>query len=270
MENDRQLAQSSSRNAPSSSRTVWLAIGLIVGLTLLTIIAFISAILLISRSQPSVPSSRAPASSVSLSTVLPAPTSMAQPTNVATFNFDTVLLSDSFENPKASSLGTGASGSATYAFVDGSYQITVMKPQYIAWSPFSGTYDNVSVEVDTLFETTMNDTAAGIIFDYQDEKNFYFFSITADGHYALDLQHNGKWIALVDWTESPTIKAVGKSNRLRVAVIGDHIRLYVNGTLLDEASDSTFKSGGMALAVNTFEKSYVTVKFDNLLIKGSK
>ena len=248
---------------------VWLAVGLIVGLTLLTIIAFISAILLIGRSQLSVSSSRAPASSVSLSTALPTPTIMARPTNRAALSFDTVLLSDSFENPQMSSLGTGTSSSATYAFVDGAYQITVMKPQYIAWSPFSGSYRNVSVEVDILFDTTMNDTSAGLIFDYQNEKNFYFFSITADGHYALDLQHNGEWIALIDWTESPAIKAVGKSNRLRVEVLGDRIRLYVNDILLDEASDNTFNSGGMALAVNTFAKSDITVKFDNLLVKGS-
>jgi hypothetical protein len=269
MENDRQSTQGPSQNVPSSSQAVWLAVGLIAGLALLTVIAFISAILLIGRSQLSVPS-RAPASSVSLSTVVPTPTTLPQPTSVSVLNFDTVLLNDSFDNPKESSLGTGASGSAVYAFVDGTYQVTVMKPQYIAWSPFSGTYSNVSVEVDTRFDTTMSDTAAGIIFDYQDEKNFYFYSITADGHYALDLQHNGKWIALVDWTESPKIKSPGQSNRLRVDVIGDRIRLYVNGTLLDEASDDTFTSGGMALSVNTFEKSYVTVKFDNLLVKGSK
>jgi len=79
---------------------------------------------------------------------------------------------------------------------------------------------------------------------------------------------NDEPITLIDWTESSAIKPVGELNTLRVETNGDTIRLYVNDELLDEVSDSTIANGKAALVVNTFDDPNVTVKFDNLIVRG--
>lgn len=205
--------------------------------------------------------------------ILAPSTASIPPTLVPVRTFQTALLEERFENPNASGLRIGQVGAAAYAIVDGAYRITVKEPNYTVWSPIGDTYTSAALQVDVIFSPPTagafeNTTAAGILFNYQDEKNFCLFNITADGYYALDLQKEGQRFALIDWTMATEIHEPGKPNRLRIEVASDRIRLYVNDVLLDEASDDTFRGGGVALAVSTFDQRNVSVMFDNFEIWG--
>jgi hypothetical protein len=112
------------------------------------------------------------------------------------------------------------------------------------------------------------ESAAGVLFRYQDEDNFYYYRISPDGSYSLVLYHAGERQVLIDWTEAPEIKSRNQVNHLRVEAVGDRIRMFVNDKLLAEVSDDTFAKGEIALAVSTFEKGGATFKFDNLLVRG--
>jgi hypothetical protein len=177
------------------------------------------------------------------------------------------LYSDNFDDEQSSDFTAETNESAVYKFADGAYQITVTKPKLLSWATMKGDYGDASISVDANIDGPTA-SAAGLIFHYQDDKNFYIYSIDGEGRYELDVYKDDEPITLIDWTESSAIKPVGEPNTLRVETSGDTIRLYVNDELLDELSDSTIANGKAALVVNTFEDPNVTVTFDNLVVRG--
>ncbi|HMO56818.1 MAG TPA: zinc ribbon domain-containing protein [Roseiflexaceae bacterium] len=181
---------------------------------------------------------------------------------------ETILLSDDFESESNSSFTPGSSDVADYTFENGTYAIQVNEPGYISWEPLPDTYRDVAIEIETTLQGP-EDAAAAIIFRLQDGDNFYIFNVAGDRHYNLELYESGgetESIALIDWVPSDAINGVGELNILRVETDGSTIRLYVNGTLLDEISDSTFIRGSAAFATNTFSEGGAKVNFDNLIV----
>ena len=191
------------------------------------------------------------------------------PTAATSANTGAVLLQDTFDSASSSDFTGGETDSATYKFVGGAYEISITKPKMIAWAPTRQDYGDTSISVDATIAGSKL-TAAGLLFHFQDDKNFYIFTVSSDGRYSLDLYKDDTPKTLVDWTEASAIKPPGQVNALRVETAGDKIRLYANDTLLDEISDSTITRGKAALAVNSFQDGGVTVKFDNLAIRGLK
>lgn len=210
-------------------------------------------------------------------------TAVSEPTSDALATLDTpepeatpaagtdapVLFSDDFADEQSSSFAPETNDSSVYAFVDGAYAITVKKPKLLSWAPVRGTYSDAAVEVDTTLDGP-EVSAAGLIFHYQDDNNFYMFRVAGDKSYALDLYKDNEQQHLIEWTDEPSINGPGGLNKLRVETKGDLIRLYVNDKLLDEVSDATFTRGKLALLTSTFDDPNATVTFDNLVVSGLK
>lgn len=175
-----------------------------------------------------------------------------------------LLLEDDFSDKMASDLDVSEDETSRSGYEDGLYVIEVKVPEMVVWSLVGDPYADVSVEVEAEVPAGSDVTAAGVIFRYQDNDNFYLYSVSNDGYYQLELLQDGEWIMLIDPTLSDT---VGKGrNTLRVEARGSRIALYANGVLLEETADTTFSSGDAGLAVSTFEGSTGTVRFDNLVI----
>jgi hypothetical protein len=176
-----------------------------------------------------------------------------------------VLFSDDFESAFASGLSEDEDASSRYAYEDGAYVIEVKEPETIVWARVDGTYSDARIAVDAEVPAGTDVSAAGLIFHYQDQDNFYLFSVSNDGYYALELLQNNEWVILIDWTISDVID--GSFNTMRVETQGDQIALYVNDQLLEETSDGTFTEGEVALAVSSLQDSTALVRFDNMLIE---
>ena len=176
----------------------------------------------------------------------------------------TQLLQENFDNPDSSVLSNAEDSFARYAFVDGAYQMQVKQPERLAWSIVGGPYRDLRVSVES--SITPNDpvAAVGLIFHYRDEGNFYLYSITNDGFYALELLLNNQWITLIDWTPSEFIDP--RDNLLSIATSGDRIDLYINGSLLETTRDNSFTVGSVGIGVTSLDEIPATVNFDNLLI----
>lgn len=179
-----------------------------------------------------------------------------------------VLLQDDFDNAAASGLGESEDDSSRYAYESGAYVIEVKEPETIVWARVSGSYGDARTSVETNIPAGADVSSAGLIFHYQDENNFYLFSISNDGYYALELLQDNEWTVLIDWTPSDAVSET--SNSMRVETSGDRIVLYVNDELLEETSDSTFSEGEVALAVTSLKDSTALVEFDNLLIERNE
>ncbi len=205
----------------------------------------------------------------------PTPTATLTATDVPatptpSFAFGAVRLSDTFDQPDHSLFRAGTNANAQYRFEGGAYTISITNPNYIAWSPMRGVFTDNAIEADVVLQRGPSATAAGIVFRYQDAHNFYFFGVSGDGYYLLAMLQNGKWTPMLDWTISPHIHGEGQRNRLRVEIAGDRFRVFANGTLLDESRDTTFRQGGIALAVNTFDSGDATVLFDKFVVYAAK
>ncbi|WP_322814311.1 zinc ribbon domain-containing protein [Chloroflexus sp.] len=177
-----------------------------------------------------------------------------------------VLFSDDFENPQASELGESEDSSSRYVYEAGRYVIEVKEPELLVWALVNGSYRDVIIE--TSYSTVRGGPvgAAGIIFNYQNEDNFYLFSVSNDGYYALELLENNQWITLIDWTQHEAIDT--ENNRLRVELNGDEITLFVNERQLEQTRDPTFTHGDIGLAVTSFDQSGITVSYEEITIRS--
>jgi hypothetical protein len=260
----------------SQGPLVWLLAAAVAGLALLgagLLLAGGARLLDEWQRQASLPTEQPPPSPTAPPTPTPAPTPTPEPTATPlasptpSFRFGGAVISDTLAGPDSGVLGSARNETADYRFASGAYQISVTPPNYLAWSPLDGRYEDGAITVDATLAAGSPETAFGLIARYQDEDNFYFYNITADGHYALDLKKAGKWSSLLDWSQAPQIRGPGRPNRLRLELSNDRMRVYINGALLDEASDSTFSGGRLALAVNTFDSGAATVAFQNLVVQ---
>ncbi|WP_448336481.1 zinc-ribbon domain-containing protein [Chloroflexus aurantiacus] len=186
--------------------------------------------------------------------------------SLASGSSGTVLFSDDFENPQASELGASEDSSSRYAYEAGRYVIEVKEPELLVWALVNGSYRDVIIE--TSYSTGRGGPvgAAGIIFNYQDEDNFYLFSVSNDGYYALELLENNQWITLIDWTQHEAINP--ENNRIRVELNGDEITLFVNERQIEQTRDPTFTSGDVGLAVTSFDESGITVSYEEITIRS--
>lgn len=105
---------------------------------------------------------------------------------------------------------------------------------------------NVSVRADVTL-TASNNTFAGLIARYSgpDEANMYFATLLQlDGVVYAQIYRNlnGTWTSL-----SSTVVSVSGSTTLRFDVIGNSLRLYVDGVLATFAFDSALSAGGVGI-----------------------
>jgi hypothetical protein len=153
-------------------------------------------------------------------------------------------------------------------YANGEYRLGVYKDNYMAWgNPTPGQeFADFQVEVDARQAEGPLDNNFGLLIRYQpDDQDFYWFEISGDGYYSVDLRQAGQWSTLVGWAASDAInQGIGATNHLKVVCAGNRFSFYVNDTLLTELSDSVFSSGDIGLAVGTFDEPGVVVYFDNM------
>lgn len=283
---------------PKSGNNIWKILGIIAAIGVVACVALAAGAFLLFRraaDQTSTVLSTALAAGVATAEAFPTPaefatlTAFATPEEIATAEPEptiiaedptvaplgntgagsTVLLRDDFETPSESSFDEGETDNAIYKFENGTYTVQCKQPKLILWQTVRGDYSNAAFSVDATIDGP-EDSATGLIFHYQDDKNFYIFTVAGDSSYSLDIYKDDQLTKLIDWTNSPKINGPGQLNTLRVETEGDTIRLFANDELLDEISDATFTTGKTAIAVNTFDDPNLTVTFDNLVIQAIK
>ena len=112
------------------------------------------------------------------------------------------------------------------------------------------------------------DNNLGLLVRYQgDDDSFYWFQISSDGYYSVDLLQAGEWMSLAAWEPSTAIQqGPGAVNHLVVECDGSEFDFSVNGTYLTTITDPSFASGSIGLAAGAFAEPGVVVQFDNLKV----
>lgn len=215
--------------------------------------------------QTALPSSTPSPRSQPTATVLP-PTATA--TVEARLPEGTLLLED-FSEP---SNGWELQATEEYELecVEGEYRVTVHVPELAAWGrpPSAYEFTDFVIEVDARQVIGPEDGDYGLVVRSKGESDFYLFVVSSHyGIYSVQMCQDETWTDLAEWTESDAVNREGEVNRLKVECLGETMRFYVNGELLTEVVDSTYRSGNVGLLAETFEAGGLVVRFDNVRVQ---
>jgi hypothetical protein len=149
----------------------------------------------------------------------------------------------------------------------GAYRLHVISADTLAWSTTPLSAADFYLEAATIHVAGPLNNEFGVIFRYQDDDNFYAYSISSDGYYRLDRKLTGEWSSLITWTESGAIHTGEQSfNLMGLLVEGESITLLVNDVLLTTVVDATFADGGIGPSAGSYDEGGVEIAYDDVTV----
>lgn len=204
-----------------------------------------------------------------ISTPTPVPTFTPIPTNTPV---PSASLFEETEFTRASCFGADSIDDDVERFSEGGqFHMKVITSNLIAWTicdqdPIEGDF---VLEADVTTVDGPDNNAAGLVFNYNDlTKEFYSFSIGADGYYVFtkDGLNYTEPTFLVEWSTSPVINQGKTTNHLKLEVVDTNFKYYINDTLIGEVSDPSLGSGQIGFFAGTLDDGNIHVAFDNVKI----
>ncbi len=178
-----------------------------------------------------------------------------------------VILSDDFSS---ATWGTGTDADSSVEYANDALQFLVFRTNYFVWStPNDEDYSNIHIEVTALNNSTDTTTAFGIICHMQVTDVSYYFAVTPAGQYAIgrsQLASDDVFLTNNDqWANSDLIPVNQASYRVGADCASNGtLTLYVNGSQIASAVDTTYTSGNAALFVWSGEQEAgANISFDD-------
>ena len=155
-------------------------------------------------------------------------------------------------------------------YVNGEYRLAVYRSDYVVWGnpSMAPLFGDIRIEVDARHEEGPLDNNFGILVRYQDDTDeFYWFQISSDGYFSVDMRQFGEWATLVEWQESDAIRqGAGATNHLAVEAIGNQFSFFVNDVYLTDITADSFLFGNIGLAAGTYDEPGAVIHFDNVMV----
>ncbi len=156
-------------------------------------------------------------------------------------------------------------------YVNGGYRIYVIPDTYSAFAnPYQSFQNNVRIEVDATKVGGPDDNAFGVQCRYQDVENFYFFYISSDGYTGIGINKAGSKSIISssdgNMVSDSNINQGAATNHIRADCIGNTLTLFVNGTQIATATDSSFTGGDVGLMARTFGTGGADILFTNFVV----
>jgi hypothetical protein len=151
---------------------------------------------------------------------------------------------------------------------DGALHFTIVDLDTIAWStPKDKRFGDFVLDVDATQVDGPNDNTYGVIFRFQDDRNFYRFDISGDGYFAVFKRKDGVWTKVQDYVETPAVKQGNATNHLQAIARGNQFTLNVIGETVKTFSDGDFPNGDIGVTAGTlFDNAGVHIAFDHVTV----
>ncbi len=185
-------------------------------------------------------------------------------------NGQQILFQDDFSNTN-SGWDQAHTDIGSTDYENSGYRINVIQSDaYFFANPYQSFQNDVRIEVDATKIGGPNDNAFGVICRYQDVDNYYFFDISSDGYVGIGIDNAGTKTLISssdgNMTSDSNINQGAATNHLRADCIGNTLTLFVNGTQVATATDSTFTGGDVGLVAETFTVAGTDLMFDNFFV----
>jgi hypothetical protein len=169
-----------------------------------------------------------------------------------------IVVADAF-NEQANGWGYGVLtdtiADVTLSLVGGRYHWEMAPRNVVLWpslaNPTYATSDlYVAVDARQLSGTPRSDY--GLVFRLTGPDYYYYQVSPAAQQFAFNLQYDGQWIPLIDWTAAPTPIEIDNLNRLAVAAEGTRFTLYLNGEVAGTVTDDHLAQGSAGVGVQVY------------------
>ncbi len=154
-------------------------------------------------------------------------------------------------------------------YYNGTYRISVNSKDSDAWAnPSDQSFTDSRIEADAIKNGGPDDNDFGLVCRYTTIDKFYYGVISSDGYYAIMkmTSDGGNPIGKKTMMESDQVNKGAATNHLRLDCIGSTLTLYVNGTQIDQQTDSDYTAGNAGLIAGTFANPGTDILFDNFIV----
>jgi len=168
---------------------------------------------------------------------------------------------------------TGTDEFSSIAFSNGEMVLTSLS-KYYAWR-IAGTpiLNDIYLEMTGKFDACSGEDSFGIYFRvpvYNVPVQGYLFGITCKGEYFFKIW-DGKaspegqmTTAVYPKTNSAIIAGANQSNRIGVLMKGSNLKLYLNGTMVNELADSAYSQGFFGVFIKKEVTDKLTVRITEM------
>ena len=216
---------------------------------------------------------------VSSATGTPLPTNTTVPTQPplpvetsAPARTGDILLEDDFSKQNVT-WGTLTDPDNAIEYDGETLRMKIFRDNWFAWStPNSKTYGNIHVEITVVNNDGAPNTAFGIMCNQQEiEDSYYYLAMTPSGEYAIGLSAEGQTDIFLtnndEWGFSSLIPENADSYRVGADCGHGTLTLYVNGQVIDSASDSTYTSGSVGLVIwSGYQAESADATYDDFIV----
>jgi hypothetical protein len=185
------------------------------------------------------------------------------------------LLKDDFSE-YSSGWGTGTDTDSSVEYAGGGLKMIAFKDNFFTWSnPNTETYNDVHMEVTVKNNSGDTRVGFGLMCNQQVTDNaFNYFAITSDGEYVIARSAVAKEDVYLtnnnDWGASDLIPQNASSYHVSADCTRDSLTLYVNGKMINSATDTTYSVGGVGVFLWTGDEPSGDVTFDDFVMTSLK
>jgi tetratricopeptide (TPR) repeat protein len=150
----------------------------------------------------------------------------------------------------------------------GALTLEIRKKNHFAWVPSDlYQYRDFSLEGTVSFDPANGHSAAGFVFRFVNNENFYYFLVNNAGAFRCDVLFNGHPLRLIEWTPTPLLD--GDRHDLRVIAHGSLFSFYLGQEWIAEIDDDKLLSGRVGVAAQNFnEEEKAVVRFHRLTLES--
>ena len=179
-----------------------------------------------------------------------------------------VLFSDNFtDTSKKWDQVSEATRSTDY--YNGAYRITVNGINSDVWAnPAKQNFTDTRSEVDATKNGGPDDNDLGIVCRYTAVEKFYYGVISSDGYYGIMKMtaNGGTPVGGDKMGQTDLVTKGAATNHIRFDCVGSTLTLYVNGTQVDQQTDSDYTAGNVGLIAGSFTTAGTDIVFDNFIV----
>lgn len=181
-----------------------------------------------------------------------------------------LVFRDDFSTEGLWSTQSEAGGNITYG--KGELTLAVQEPKkYVASLLSDRIVENASIEITSNVTLCKAEDSYGMLIRASNAMNGYRFLVNCQGQVKLEILKSGKAYPLVEWAQSGQVLPGSPFQlRLRIWIVNDEIRFFLNDVFQFSARDATFKSGSVGVFARQAVDTPVTVNFTNLTIHEIK
>ena len=158
------------------------------------------------------------------------------------------------------------SNGAELSVENGIYRAYTPNPGYL-WGLNTQEHTDVVEEVEITPLTIFQDVGGGIMCraDFRNNGDGYYFMISPNGSYSIQIGRGTGLTPLVDWSRSKAVHSGIDRNTIRAVCVNNQLAMYVNDQLVASITDDTYASGYAGLAIASGDNS-ADMAFDNVML----